>query len=287
MSTQVQSAPGSRRLARQRSAWLQTTLMVAAIVIALLPFVWAFLTSVKFQRQIYAFPPELLPRPFTLFNYGSEFEGGLAQGLLNSAVVSFCAVALTVSAAALSAYALATMRFRGSQLVLFVIIAPMMIPGLVNLVPTYMILASLGLLNTYLGLILLYWVGSLPVGVWILRGFFRTVPHELAEAAVVDGCSRFQVLTRIVLPISKPALMTVAVLAFLHAWNDFIVASIITTSAEMRTAQIFLYANIGDIEVNWGGLMAAALVVSLPVVLLFLFVQRSFVSGLTAGAVKG
>jgi ABC-type glycerol-3-phosphate transport system permease component len=271
---------------RDRSGLL-SLLMALAIVLALIPFAWAFLTSVKLEHQIYAFPPQVIPNPFTLDNYAGEFVGGLAQGLFNSAFVSFFAVLLTVSAASLAAYPLARLQFRGSQLVLFIIIAPMMIPGLVNLVPTYLILAALGLLDTYLGLILLYWIGSLPIAVWILRGFFRTVPRELEEAAVVDGCSRFQVLIRIMLPVSRPALVTVALLAFLQAWNDFIIASIITTSAEMRTAQIFLYANIGDVEVNWGGLMAAALVVSLPVVLLFLVLQRSFISGLTAGAVKG
>lgn len=275
------------RGSRPWDGWPRTILMIVAIVVALLPFAWAFLTSVKLQHQIYAFPPEVIPNPFTLFNYASEFQGGLAQGLFNSAFVSICAVALTVAAGSLAAYPLARMRFRGSQIVLFIIIAPMMIPGLVNLIPTYLILAALGLLDTYLGLILLYWVGSLPISVWILRGFFQTVPFELEEAAVVDGCSRVQLLFRIVLPVSKPALMAVALLAFLNAWNDFIIASIITTSAEMRTAQIFLYANIGDVEVNWGGLMAAAIVVSLPVVILFLFMQRGFISGLTSGAVKG
>lgn len=270
-----------------RSARWQTGLMALAIVLALLPFVWAFLTSVKLQHQIYAFPPELIPNPFTFFNYASEFQGGLTQGLFNSLFVSFFTVILTVAASSLAAYPLARMRFRGSQVVLFTIIAPMMIPGLVNLIPSYMILAALGLLDTYLGLILLYWVGSLPVAVWILRGFFQTVPRELEEAAVVDGCSRVQSLTQIILPVSKPALITVALLTFLYAWNDFIIASIVITSSEMRTAQIFLYANIGDVEMNWGGLMAAALVVSLPVVLLFLFLQRSFISGLTAGAIKG
>jgi ABC-type glycerol-3-phosphate transport system permease component len=286
VSARVASAVRPVGTIRNRSGLL-SLLMALAIVLALIPFAWAFLTSVKLEHQNYAYPPQIIPDPFTLDNYAGEFVGGLAQGLFNSAFVSFFAVLLTVSAASLAAYPLARLQFRGSQIVLFIIIAPMMIPGLVNLVPTYLILAALGLLDTYLGLILLYWIGSLPIAVWILRGFFRTVPRELEEAAVVDGCSRFQVLVRIILPVSRPALVTVALLAFLQAWNDFIIASIITTSAEMRTAQIFLYANIGDVEVNWGGLMAAALVVSLPVVLLFMFLQRSFISGLTAGAVKG
>jgi multiple sugar transport system permease protein len=261
--------------------------MIGAMVVALAPFAWAFLTSVKLQHQIYAFPPEVIPHPFSLFNYISEFQAGLVQGLFNSAIVSVCSVILTLWAGSLAAYALARLCFRGSQIVLFLIIAPMMIPGLVNLIPTYLILATLGLLDSYIGLILLYWVGSLPIAVWILRGFFQTVPRELEEAAVVDGCSRLEALYRIVLPISQPALVAVAVLTFLSAWNDFIIASIVTTSAEMRTAQIFLYANIGDVEVNWGGLMAAALVISLPVILAFLILQRSFITGLTSGAVKG
>jgi len=270
----------------RRSGWPTAALMVLGITIALLPFLWAALTSLKPERQIYAFPPQILPRPATLSNYTAEFRAGLGVGLLNSTLVATCTVVLTLVTGSLAAYALARIPFRGSQAVLFVIIAPMMIPGLVNLVPTYLILAKLGLLNTYAGLVLLYWTGSLPASVWILRGFFGTVPRELEEAAVVDGCSRLQTLLLVVLPVSRPALVTVALLAFLFAWNDFIVASIITTSAGMRTAQLFLYANIGDVEVHWGGLMASALVVSLPVLVLFLGLQRHFVSGLTAGAVK-
>ncbi len=278
----------ARGTARRRPvAWAPTAIMVAWLVLALVPFVWALLTSLKLQKQIYAFPPEIVPNPLTLSQYGSEFKGGLTQGLVNSLIVSVCTVALTLTTGCLAAYPLARMRFRGSQLVLFLIIAPMIIPGLVNLVPTYMILAKLDLLDSYPGLILLYWVGSLPVGIWILRGFFQTVPREIEEAAVVDGCSRLQTLLQVVIPVSRPALMTVALLAFLQAWNDFILASIITTSAEMRTAQLFLYANIGDVEVNWGGLMASALVISLPVVALFFVLQRNFISGLTSGALKG
>jgi ABC-type glycerol-3-phosphate transport system permease component len=261
--------------------------MVVWLVIALTPFVWALLTSLKLQRQIYAFPPQVWPDPFTLVQYGREFQAGLTRGLINSGMVAASTVVLTVTTGSLAAYPLARMRFRGSQVVLFAIIAPMMIPGLVNLVPTYIVLAKLNLLNSYPGLVLLYWVGSLPIGVWILRGFFQTVPKEIEEAAVVDGCSRLQTLAYVVLPISRPALMTVALLAFLQAWNDFILASIITTSADMRTAQLFLYANIGDVEVNWGGLMASALIISLPVVALFFGLQRHFVSGLTSGALKG
>lgn len=277
--------PRRRRLAT--GDWLLGTAMIGAMAIVIIPFVWAFFTAIETQKQIYAFPPQILPEPVTLLNYAVQFQEGLAQGLINSTIVSVSAVALSIVAASMCAYPLARLRFRGSNIVLFLIIAPMMIPGLVNLIPTYMILGVLGLLNTYLGLILIYWVRALPISVWILRGFFQTLPAEIEEAAVVDGASHLQTLFQIVMPIARPALLAVAVLDFLDAWNDFIIASIVTSSADMRTAQIYLYANIGDTQTNWGGLMAAAIVVTLPVVIVFAFLQQRFVAGLTAGALKG
>ena len=286
MATLAASAPRGR-IKWKSSDLLIGGLMVVSMLIVIVPFVWAFFTSLETQKQIYAFPPQAIPNPPTLFNYGVQFQEGLAQGLLNSAIVSISAVVLSLVTAAMCAYPLARIRFRGSNIALFLIIAPMMIPGLVNLVPTYIILAKLALLNSYPGLILVYWVRSLPISIWILRGFFQTLPGELEEAAVVDGASRFQVLFEIFIPISQPALLAVALLGFIDSWNDFIIASIITSSADMRTAQVFLYANMGDTETNWGGLMASAIVITLPVVIMFALLQRRFVAGLTAGALKG
>jgi multiple sugar transport system permease protein len=280
-------APARVRPGLSVGDWAVGGLIVLSMLVVLVPFLWAILTSFQTQQQIYAFPPRLLPSPFTLENYAVEFEGGLALGIFNSVVVSTAAVLLALLTASMCAYPLARLRFRGSNLVLFLIIAPMMIPGLVNLVPTYLILAALGLLDSYSGLILVYWVTSLPVSIWILRGFFQTVPPELEEAATVDGASRWQAFFQIILPLTQPALVAVAVLSFLTSWNDFIIASIVISSANLRTAQLFLYANIGDTETNWGGLMASAIVVTLPVVVLFALLQRRFVAGLTAGALKG
>ena len=260
--------------------------MLAVGVLALLPFVWAFLTSLKVERQVYAFPPQLLPNPVTLYNYGQAISHGLLLALFNSAVVSLTTVALVLAAGSLAAYPLARMTFRGSQFLLFLIIAPMMIPGLVNLVPTYIVMAKLGLLDSYHGLILIYWVHSLPLAIWILRGFFQTVPFELEDAAAVDGCSRLRMLWSIVLPLSQPALAAVALLVFLNAWNEFVIASIMTSSSVMRTAQVFLYLTMTDVGVNWGEMMASALAINLPVLALFLVLQRRFIAGLTAGALR-
>jgi len=260
--------------------------MLVVAVLALLPFVWAFLTSLKVERQVYAFPPQLLPNPVTLYNYGQAISHGLLLALFNSAVVSLTTVALVLVAGSLAAYPLARMTFRGSQVILFLIIAPMMIPGLVNLVPTYIVMAKLELLDSYHGLILIYWVHSLPLAIWILRGFFQTVPFELEDAAAVDGCSRLRMLWSIVLPLSQPALAAVALLVFLNAWNEFVIASIMTSSSVMRTAQVFLYLTMTDVGVNWGEMMASALAINLPVLALFLVLQRRFIAGLTAGALR-
>jgi ABC-type glycerol-3-phosphate transport system permease component len=272
------------RPAYSRAALYTTMLLV--VVVALLPFVWAFLTSLKPERQIFAFPPRLLPEPATLYNYGRAVDHGLLLALFNSSVISLATVGLVLTAGALAAYPLARMRFRGSQVVLFLIIAPLMIPGLVNLVPTYIMMAKLGLLDSYQGLILIYWVHSLPLAIWILRGFFQTIPRELEDAAAVDGASRLQSLWSIVLPLSQPALAAVALLVFLNAWNEFVIASIMTSSALMRTAQVFLYLNMTDVGVNWGEMMASALAINLPVLGLFLLLQRRFIAGLTAGALR-
>lgn len=262
------------------------TIMAAVTVSSLLPFVWAFLTSLKVERQVYAFPPQLLPNPVTGYNYARAIDHGLLLALFNSAFISLATVALVLLVGSLAAYPLARLSFAGSQVVLFLILVPMMIPGLVNLVPTYIIMAKLGLLDSYAGLILIYWVHSLPLAIWVLRGFFHQLPRELEDAAAVDGASRLRILWSIILPLSQPALAAVALLVFINSWNEFVIASIMTSSALMRTAQVFLYLNMTDVGVNWGEMMASGLATNLPVLALFLLLQRRFVAGLTAGSLK-
>jgi ABC-type glycerol-3-phosphate transport system permease component len=260
--------------------------MVLVAVSSLLPFVWAFLTSLKVERQVYAFPPQILPNPATAYNYLQAIQHGLLLALFNSLFISLMTVVLVLVAGSLAAYPLARLSFRGSQVVLFLILVPMMIPGLVNLVPTYIIMAKLGLLDSYEGLILIYWVHSLPLAIWVLRGFFHELPKELEDAASVDGASRLRILWSIIIPLSQPALAAVALLVFLNSWNEFVIASIMTSSSLMRTAQVFLYLHMTDVGVNWGEMMASGLATNLPVLALFLLLQRRFISGLTAGALK-
>ncbi len=170
----VQVSRGGARVSGRLAIY---AVMVVVAISSLLPFVWAFLTSLKVERQIYSFPPQILPNPVTGYNYGQAITHGLLLALFNSAVISLTTVVLVLVAGSLAAYPLARINFPGSQIVLFLILVPLMIPGLVNLVPTYIIMAKLGLLDSYQGLILIYWVHSLPVAIWVLRGVFQELPR--------------------------------------------------------------------------------------------------------------
>jgi len=261
--------------------------LFAFVILALFPFVWALSTSLKTPSQLLLFPPRFVPNPLAPENYLRAWQKGMGQGFVNSIFVCTVSVLLTVVIGALAAYSIGRLRWPGRNLFLILIIAPMMVPGLVLLVPTYIIMSRLQLLDTYLVLILLYTVRSLPLSVWIMRGFFETLPYELEEAAYIDGASRLRVLWHIVMPLSQPALVATALIVFHSSWDDFLVASTMTSRAAMRTVQVALYFNIGDYGVDWGALMAAAMMSLAPMLLLFLVLQRRFISGITHGALKG
>ncbi len=261
--------------------------LFAFVILALFPFVWAFSTSLKTPSQLLLFPPRFVPNPLAPENYLRAWQKGMGQGFVNSIFVCTVSVLLTVVIGALAAYSIGRLRWPGRNAFLILIIAPMMVPGLVLLVPTYIIMSRLQLLDTYLVLILLYTVRSLPLSVWIMRGFFETLPYELEEAAYIDGASRLRVLRHIVMPLSQPALVATALIVFHSSWDDFLVASTMTSRAAMRTVQVALYFNIGDYGVDWGALMAAAMMSLAPMLLLFLVLQRRFISGITHGALKG
>tara|TARA_B100001248_G_C27232071_1_gene385308 strand:- start:232 stop:744 length:513 start_codon:yes stop_codon:yes gene_type:complete len=162
-----------------------------------------------------------------------------------------------------------------------------MFPGIIILVPYFLVMKSLGLLNSHLGLILAYCVTALPLCVWMLKGFFDTVPRELEEAALLDGCNQFQVFTKVVLPLSLPAVAVTALFSFLAAWNEFLLALTFNTSNDMYTLPVGLASMISSTGQAWGDFAAASLLVSLPVALLFLFFQKFLIQGLSAGGVKG
>lgn len=206
---------------------------------------------------------------------------------LNSLLVSFSAVGLTLVVAAHAGYAAARFRFRGKQSIIFVILMTSMIPGICVLVPLYVIAIQLGLHNTFTVMIAIYAAWQTPTVIWILKGFFETIPREIEEAAKIDGCSAIRTFYHLMIPVAQPGLAAAALIAFVYVWNDFLIASTFTTKEEMRLISVGLYNYMSQYGIVWGELTAAVMVALLPVVIMFAALQTRFIQGLAAGASKG
>lgn len=261
----------------------------AAVAAAcLFPFLWMALSSVKAARELYAVPPTWLPDAPTLENYRKVlFESNVPRYFFNSVVISAGATALALVLAVFAAYGFARFDFRGKRASQAFVLAGQLLPTAAIVVPLFVTLRVLGLVNTYLGLILVYMILTLPLGVWMLTSYFRAVPVELEEAAIMDGASRLGVLFRITLPLSMPGVVAVIVYAFVTTWNEFIFALVFAHDSRVKTLPIGIAEFTAEFNTDWGAVMAASLIMTLPIVVVFLALQRFFVDGLAAGAVKG
>lgn len=275
-------------IARSRLRRAVDAVVLAIIALtALFPIVWGLSTSLKPISKIMEYPPRLVPDTPTLEHYARLLDAGIGLNILNSTLVSFLTVALSLIVGALGGYALARYEFRGKKTVMFAIISVMSIPLVSLMVPTYTFLSTLGLLDTRAGLTLLYTAYQLPITVWVLYAFFQTLPQELEHAAMIDGYSRIEVLRRIVIPLSKPGMVAAGLLVIIFAWNDFVVALVMTSSEEIRTLPVAIYNYLGYFGREWGPLTAGAMVSIVPVIIVFVIFQRYFLSGMTGGSVKG
>ncbi|MGG5823445.1 carbohydrate ABC transporter permease [Falsiroseomonas sp. HW251] len=272
-------------VAGRRAARAAVNLLIAAY--ALFPILWGLSSSLKPADRIVAFPPRLLPEAPTFEHYVRVFQDDAAFYILNSVVVSAATVALTLLLGAMGGYALARHDFRGRGAVMIAIVSVMSIPIASLLVPTFTLVSVAGLFDTRLGLVLLYTAYQLPAAIWMLYGYFTTLPVELEQAARVDGCSPMRTLRKVVLPLSKPGLVAAALFILVFAWNDFVVAVTMTSSQEVRTFPVAIYFYLGFYGREWGPLLAASLVSIVPILAVFVFLQRYFLSGLTGGGVKG
>lgn len=259
-----------------------------ASLFALLPILWGFSTSLKPEELVAQWPPQWLPAKITLANYVAAIaDRGFVIYLRNTIVVAGCTVILTVLIALLGGYAGSRFEFKGKNALLFLILSTAMIPGIAILVPLYLIAVRLGIYNTRLVLVMIFAAWQIPSAIWIMRGFYQSIPYELEEAAYIDGCSVFQAFTRIVVPLTQPGIAAVSILVFIFVWNDFLVCTSLTSTDSMRLVQVGLYQYISSYGILWGRLMAVAMMALLPVLALFIVLQKRFIHGLTAGATKG
>jgi ABC-type glycerol-3-phosphate transport system permease component len=263
-----------------------TLLTICAFV--LVPLAWFVVTSLKTTAMVTAYPPKWIPTPLTGMNYKAVVLGSnMPRYFFNSTVVAIGTIVLTLLLSSLAGYATARFNFRGKNSILFAILATSMIPGIAILPSLYMLSVQLGLHDTYSVLIIVFSAWQIPSVVWIMRGFFESIPRSLDEAALVDGCNLVQCLWRIILPISQPGLAASAILVFVYVWNDWLLAITLTISEKMRLVPVGLYNYIKDLGVEWGKFTAYTILSIVPVIVLFLLLQTRFIEGLTAGAHKG
>ena len=279
-----------RSVTRTRRAlkWAGNLLLAVLLVWTLVPFYWMVATSLKRDKEIYGFEATLVPRQPTLDGYRRLFaQTPFVKYLVNSSVIAVSTTLASLVLGCLGAYALARLRFPGRNLIARGLIFTYLVPPALLFIPLFTVMSTLGLIDTRRGLVLAYLGFTVPFCTWLLLGYFRSVPLELEEAALVDGCSRMSALVRIILPMSLPALAVVAFFSFTQAWNEFLYANVFVNSVDVRTITTGLTLFIVEDVFFWGPMMGAACLATIPPVLLYLIFQRWVVKGLTLGAVKG
>ncbi len=267
---------------------LTTDLPVAAILaFGLLPWLWMVLSSLRPDADLTASPVRLLPSALTLANHIELLaRTSFAQNLRDSLVVASGAVVLGLALALPAAYAFARFRFPGRRALRVQFLVVNMFPVVMLILPLFIILRGLGLLDTYVALILGHATFTLPFAIWLLTSYIEGIPPELDEAAMIDGATRAQVLLRVLLPLAAPGLVAVGIYLFIASWNEYLFA-LMLAGREVRTVTVALQMFIGENQIQWGLLTAGGTLVALPATLLFLLAQKRLVGGLTGGAVKG
>ncbi|WP_026424913.1 carbohydrate ABC transporter permease [Actinokineospora inagensis] len=260
----------------------------AIVVYCLAPFYWMLVSSLRRTNDIFDSGP--LPDPLSLESYRAAFaaHNGFLRSLLNSFIVAGTTTVLVLIFATFTAYALARLEFRGKGVVLALIIATSMFPGISLLVPLLQLFSQIGWINTYQAMIVPNIGGVLPLAVWNLTAFFRQMPSELEEAAQIDGCTPTGAFRRVILPLAAPGVFTTAIITFIAAWNEFIIALSVVNDNTLKTAPVITsqFTGTTTFDSPFGTQMAAGVIVTIPLVILVLLFQRRIVTGLTAGGVK-
>jgi multiple sugar transport system permease protein len=265
--------------------WL---MMVGIAIIMVLPFVWLVSSSLKLEQRVFQFPPQWIPNPIQVINYyeALTLKPFLNIYLKNTMIIALLNQVAILVSASFCAYGFARLEFPGRDFWFSVVLATMMIPFFAILVPQFVIFTRLGWTDSFLPLTVPYFFGGGAFNIFLFRQFFRTLPKELSDAARIDGCNEFAIYWRVLLPLTAPALITVAIFTFLFSWNDFIGPLLYLNSPEKLTVAIGLVAFRGAMRTRWNLLMAASTAMTLPVILLFFVLQRYFIRGVVMTGLK-
>jgi multiple sugar transport system permease protein len=290
-SAQARSTGLTRWLTRKNRGWYVLAYVLLAVLSlwTIFPFYWQLATSLRRDVDLYSSSLALIPTSLTIEHYARVLgpQSPFAGQFVNSAIVGLAVTCVAVAIGALAAYALSRMRFFARGALARVLVYAYLAPGTMLFIPLFVMMNNLGLRDSLVGLSLAHLTFSVPFAAWLLMGYFKSIPVELEEAAMVDGASRLTALLRIVLPLSGPALVVVAVFAFTLSWNEFLYALVFVSPAELKTMTVGVFSELirGDIY-YWGALMAGASIGSIPIVIAYVFFLDYYVSGLTSGAIK-
>jgi multiple sugar transport system permease protein len=297
MSTHAENRPDNAEPAlrrKRRDLWQigGNIFLVLLTLFSVAPMVWMFITSIKTQFAAVQYPPEFWPSNPTMEEYWrlllptSDVGRDFLRYMFNSVWVSFATTVLGIIVAVPAAYAFSRFKFPGRNLLFYSVLLRNMFPAVVFLMPLFIMMRWLGLVNTQFSLILTYLTFGLPLSIWLLKGFYDNIPVQLEQAARIDGATRFQAFILIVMPLSSPGIIATAIYSFIQAWNEYVYALTFLNDKTKLTLPVGLQRFFAEFATNWPGLMAASFIMSIPVVVLFLVLQKYFVKALTEGAVK-
>jgi multiple sugar transport system permease protein len=272
----------------RRVHWLRWLVTLVALLVVAFPFYWMLNTSLKPASEIFLSPPTFTSANWSLDAYATVLtQRPVGRYFLNSLAVALGTTALSVTLAAFAAYGFTRFFPRGAMPFIVLLLFTKMLPETLLIIPYFRLMSDLGLLNTYAALVLAYSSFALPFSVWMLIGFFRSIPRDIDEAAMIDGATYLQAFWRVILPLARPGLVAVALFTFLIAWNSYVWALVLTTDSSMYVLSVGVANMVGEYRVQWNELMAAAVIAALPVMVLYSLLERHLVNAITAGAVKG
>lgn len=257
------------------------------VLLSIFPIIWLFLTSIKPTNEIYIWPIKIFPTNPTFQNYINLFKmGSFGRYFINSIIVSGSATLLILITGTLAAYSFARINFKGKKIMMIIVLSLLLFPPVAVIPPLFLIFRNLGLINNYFSLILGHTALYLPLAIWILTNYFRTLPRNIEDSALIDGCTPLQMIFRVLLPMSLPGLVAAGLITFVFSWNEFLLSLVLMSKNEMRTVVVGISLYPGEYSFPWELISSAIILAIIPIVLLTLVFQRYIISGLTAGATK-